>query len=82
MVNVTVITDVQGDEPDVLFSVQHEPLIIRTHTLEEHARVIAPECGWSHEIIQGKVDKICRHLLDHCVVEVYLGEHWIGSTEI
>lgn len=57
MISVSVVTDIQGDETDILTPIKHVPLVICIHNVEEYKRVVLPESGWTHETIKESVDK-------------------------
>ena len=65
MVNVKIITDVQGEEPDILSPIKHEELVILVSWVDERVRQPAPESGWTHELLQATFDEFCADLPSH-----------------
>ncbi len=74
---ITFITDLQYEEPDILIAVQHEPLIILSETGKEIDRLMPPESGWSHTLLC----EYAEHNPEQSG-EAYLGETWVGSSEV
>lgn len=73
---ITFVTDVQPGEPDFLRPLVNEPLVIRCGE-KELKRIDAPPAGWTHELL-------CEHdeVETDDMADAYLGEEWIGSTEV
>lgn len=74
------ITDVLGHEPDILPELKHEPLTFRALQGEIIRCWGAPVEGWSH-------DKLVAIATVHAPLtsegaDAYLGNEWVGSTEV
>ncbi len=83
---VTFITDVQGDEPEILNEIlARETLKIvsifdRNEVFFECA---APEEGWTHEALctVDAPQEVVKKAWDQGA-DAYLGKEWVGSTEV
>jgi len=78
-----LITDVKAHEIDILTPYTSESLrICRLGSDLSQLTFPAPDDGWTHEILTMAVD----HLIPTALVvegcDAYLGECWIGSTEV
>ena len=74
---LTYVTDVQGDEPDILTARRYDVLIIRTLDGNVLLRKSAPEGGWTHKKLMENQPANTEEGAD-----AFLGEHWVGSTEV
>jgi hypothetical protein len=77
---IQFITDTQPGEPDVLSKLQFKELRIQDlegHTILNHP---APEEGWTHERLTLMAEKLSEETVDGA--EGYLGNEWVGSTEV
>jgi hypothetical protein len=74
--SITFITDVREGEPDILSAVSGKPLSIRDENgvIAEHP---APADGWTHDALEAKA-----WVATESAVEAYLGEVWVGSSEV
>lgn len=77
---IKFITDVQGDEPDILTPVQFETLVITDLQKKELFTVPAPQDGWT----DSELWTVSHHYLNETVngADAYLGDEWVGSTEV
>lgn len=76
---ITFITDQRPGEPDILAPVKFSDLLILDLDGRSLASVAAPVGGWTHEILSRQ----CANLVDDANgVEAFLGDQWVGSTEI
>lgn len=78
---LTFITDVRPGEPDILAGLEQEDLIIRN--MEGHPLLIlAASEPWSHQRLEnlGLDDMIGQQL--KLGADAYLGDTWVGGTEI
>jgi hypothetical protein len=74
------ITDVQNDEPDILTPVKHNDLLITDLDGVQMLIIPAPEGGWSDELLWAASDRYIAKTANGA--EAYLGEQWVGSTEV
>ncbi|EOW6411049.1 MULTISPECIES: hypothetical protein [Cronobacter] len=74
---ITYITDQHNGEADILASHQSEILILRNLEGSELLRVTAPETGWTHEALCA-----IQPVESEEGADAYLGEQWVGSTEV
>ncbi|MGF1884062.1 hypothetical protein [Vibrio splendidus] len=75
------ITDLQGDEPDILTPHKHKPLMIISLEGQSLRTYDAPSTGWTHDTLVQLSDFFLPQW-SVCGAEAWLGEQWIGSTEI
>lgn len=75
------VTDRRPGEPDILAGLEHENLIIKN--IEGHPiLILAASEPWTHESLTGlDLDQMLGETLDFGA-SAYLGDTWIGSTEI
>ncbi len=65
------------NEPDLLAGNEHQPLIVKNLDEKEVRRIDAPENGWSLEQLeQTDYQQISPEW------DAYLGNQWIGSSEV
>lgn len=76
MTHIIFITDVRKGEADILQSVASQPLIIRDSNKEVICEIAAPADGWTHEKL------CCVEFNTDEIADAYLGEQWVGSTEV
>lgn len=77
---LTLVTDHQGSEPDILSPLVHEAFEIRTLAGEVLKTFLAPPSGWTHESLQALA--VEHESITHDGADGYLGGEWVGSTEI
>lgn len=77
---INFITDIQGDEPDMLGSVYREDLSIYSLGGEIITTISAPDIGWTHESLEAENVKIRELCTQGC--DAYLGPAWVGSSEV
>jgi len=77
---ITFITDRLPNEPEILLPLKHLPLQVRTLENEPIARFDPPENGWTHDDLM----ETARRIDDLTVMgaDAYLGDDWVGSTEV
>ncbi|WP_095158327.1 hypothetical protein [Pseudomonas sp. Irchel 3E13] len=75
-----LVTDHQGDEPDILSPLVHGDFEIRTLAGQVLKTFLAPASGWTHESLQALADE--HESITHDGADGYLGGKWMGSTEI
>jgi 5'-deoxynucleotidase len=79
---ITFITQQETtEEPDILTSNQSRSLIVTSLEGQQLALFLAPEEGWTHEKLCALNDTFPPqwHV---CGAEAYLGDQWVGSTEV
>ncbi|MCG3740697.1 hypothetical protein [Vibrio cincinnatiensis] len=64
-------------EPDLLVGFDRQPLIVKNLDGKEIHRIDAPGDGWSHDVLES-IDFYCISPQ----WDAYLGEQWIGSSEV
>lgn len=75
------VTDCQPGEPCIIEGHERAPLIIKTMEGEEVLR-LAPIQPWTHERLIGlPLQDLLGEALDGGA-NAYLGEQWVGSTEV
>ena len=77
---VYFITEVQGDEPDILSLVYREDLCIHGLDGKIITTILAPGIGWTHQSLEAQNPKIEELGVEGC--DVYLGGSWVGSSEV
>ncbi|MEZ9698822.1 hypothetical protein AB4455_12045 [Vibrio sp. 10N.261.46.E12] len=78
---IKFITDRQGSEPDILTPNQHKKLMIISDEGQSLRTYNAPSSGWTHDTLV-KLSDFFPPQWNVCGAEAWLGEQWIGSTEI
>lgn len=82
MTAIYVVTDQRPGEPDILTDFKHQNLIFKGHC-GPTTEVQPPKEGWSHETIVREVERFNeKAVVRYDVWDAYLGEQWIGSTEV
>lgn len=78
---LTFITDVKQGEPDVLEGLEFEDLVIKS--MEGETILILAAAGpWTHEkLVQLPLEDMIGEYLKMGAC-AYLGESWVGSTEV
>ncbi|EOG8381080.1 MULTISPECIES: hypothetical protein [Pseudomonas] len=75
-----LVTDQQPGEPNIISGSEHQPLEIRSLTGSIIKQLQAPATGWSHDSL---IEVAARqHELYRDGADAYLGNEWIGSTEV
>ena len=80
---ITYITDIKDGEKDILERIKFKPLNIIKNDIKDPIKVILPpELGWTTESLF-ETNKELEHLVTpEDVLDAYVGETWVGSTEI
>ncbi|WP_051560588.1 hypothetical protein [Marinobacterium jannaschii] len=74
-----LITDIQHGELDILSPIRKHSLKIVVNGILVRT-VPAPEAGWDHQQLCQETAKV--HMSAYNVADAYLGDHWIGSSEV
>lgn len=77
---ICFITDTRSGEPEILPQLVHDTLTIRDLAGAIIGCKSAPDGGWTHDRLVAEAE---AHA--HITVEganAYLGEQWVGSTEV
>ncbi|CNI67844.1 hypothetical protein [Yersinia pekkanenii] len=74
---ITYITDVREGESDFLPNICHLELIVKSLDGVLLMSQVAPESGWTY----CELAAIQQESFDEGA-DAYLGDHWIGSTEV
>ena len=77
---ITFITDIQGNEPEILAPVAGEPLEVRCLVGEILFSAPAPAGGWTNEKLL-QVGESIAHLTGDGA-DAYIASVWVGSTEV
>lgn len=72
-----VARPMHADEPDLLYGFESEPLRIVDDTGQLLALILAPTEGWSHDNLEAADLPKTGHAW-----EAYLGDQWVGSSEV
>lgn len=77
---IRFVTDVLPGEPDILSPVRMAPLTVKDLQGDILLQLDPPPGGWTH-------DRLCQASEDlagvtHAGAEGFLGEQWVGSTEV
>ncbi|SEJ37607.1 5'-deoxynucleotidase [Azotobacter beijerinckii] len=78
---ITFVTDRRPGEPCIIQGHEQAPLVIKTMEGDELLR-LAPTQPWTHERL---VSLPLQELLGEALeggADAYLGEQWVGSTEV
>lgn len=79
---IKFITDQQAEEPDILSPLRNENLIITDLEKKELSRISPVNGPWTHE----KLEQVAQELYDNRITrhgaDAYLGDQWVGSTEV
>ncbi|MFG0337729.1 hypothetical protein ACF8FF_07325 [Pseudomonas sp. zjy_13] len=77
---LNLVTDQRPGEPDLLATVKHLALEIRSLDGSVLATVTAPASGWTHEQLTAVAMQ--HEAITRDGADGYLGAQWVGSTEI
>lgn len=78
---VTFVTDCRPGEPCIIEGHERDPLIIKSLDGEELLK-LAPTQPWTHERLIGlPLQELLGKTLEGGA-DAYLGEQWVGSTEV
>lgn len=75
---VTFVTDVRDGEPDILSGYEFEDLVFVDYGGREVFRV-GPDGCWTHGQLEQL--RVPARFEDECL-DAFLGEQWVGSTEV
>lgn len=79
---ITFITNqLTTHEPDILTECKHQNLLVMSLEGQQLALIIAPREGWSHERLCD-LNACFPPQWTVCGAEAYLGQQWVGSTEV
>lgn len=77
---ISFITDQRSGEPDILTPYRGAPLRVLCLSGNALTSVAAPKGGWTHEALSEQARRLER--LTHDGADAYLGDAWVGSTEV
>lgn len=77
---ITFITDERMAEPDILAPVKREVLRVTQLDGQLIKAIAAPRRGWTHEALETAAEQLA--LKTRSGAEAYLGDAWVGSTEV
>lgn len=75
----SVARPTSAKEPDLLHGNEDKPLIVKDLEKVEVMRFTPPDTGWTHDTIEATA--IPEHVY-FAGCDFYLGDNWIGSTEV
>lgn len=79
MQTVHFITETLPGEPDILHDVKHSDLEYRGLYGRLLSTTQAPECGWNHTLLTSQIPP---EIPAGEGIDAFLGDMWIGSTEV
>lgn len=77
---ITFITDCREGEPDILTPVMYETLLVTDLNGVELFSLPAPVGGWTTESLNSLSSQYRD--LNESGAEAYIGDVWVGSTEV
>lgn len=77
---ITFITDRLPGEPEILAPIRHHSLRIQDLEGKVLANLPCPPGGWTHELLVGQVETLSLDLREGA--DAYLGDDWVGGTEV
>ncbi|SEJ06718.1 5'-deoxynucleotidase [Azotobacter beijerinckii] len=78
---ITFVTDRRPGEPCIIQGHEHDPLVIK-NLLGEELPKLAPPQPWTHERLESlPLQSLMGEWLERGA-DAYLGEQWVGSTEV
>ena len=79
---ITFVTDqLSPKEPDILTAVKFNTLLIMSLEGQYLARFDAPITGWTHQTLCN-MNTLFESAWACCGVDAYLGNQWVGSSEV
>ncbi|MGR6831174.1 hypothetical protein [Aliivibrio wodanis] len=79
---ITFVTDqLSPKEPDILTTVKFNSLLIMSLEGQYLARFHAPITGWTHQALCN-MNTLFESAWAYCGVDAYLGNQWVGSSEV
>lgn len=79
---ITFITDQRSGEPDILAGNESKTLVVQDGNGNELLRM-GPVRPWSHEALcelSGQIGGLVPTIV--CPVDAFLGDQWVGSSEV
>lgn len=77
---ITFITDERIGEPDILTPVNREALRVTQLDGQLIETIPAPIKGWTHEALESAAEQLA--IKTRSGAEAYLGDAWVGCTEV
>lgn len=78
----TFVTDRRPGENDILAGINSLPLLIVSLDGGFIERIDAPVSGWTHELLVHAGEELAKREVLAEGADAFLGEHWVGSTEV
>jgi hypothetical protein len=78
---IKFITDIQGNEPDILTQHKHKRLLIVSIEGQYLNSYEPPRLGWTHEALT-KLAALFPTEWNYCGADAMLGDQFVGSTEV
>lgn len=78
---ICFITNQLNDEKDILTPVMTRPLLILSTEGQLLARFDSPATGWTHHALC-QMNIVFEPAWSFCGADAYLGEQWVGSSEV
>lgn len=79
---IKIITDIKPGETDILSAVKHEKLVVTNLDKKTLASYSPPTNGWTTSVLWYVVEHVIPESLVDKGADAYLGEQWVGSTEV
>lgn len=79
MTCIRLICDQLIGEPDILTPNKYETLFIEQEEGFKEKVRSAPRSGWTFELLTQALDD---YQFEMCTADAFLGDQWIGSTEV
>ena len=78
---IKFITDIQGNEPDILTPHKHKRLLIMSMEGQYLNSYEPPKTGWTHDTLS-KLTEVFPSEWNTCGADALLGDQFVGSTEV
>lgn len=79
MAEIILVTDRRGEEPCIILGYEYQPLRIVSSDGFVGAVVAPPKSGWNHNQLIARKELMVP---SEGAYDAFLGDHWIGSTEV
>lgn len=77
---ITFVTDIRLGEVDILSQAQHNVLLIKNLNGDAITSITPPQTGWSHRSLTEVAEDLPPET--ERGADAYLGNVWVGSTEV
>ncbi len=76
-----ITEELSSKEPNILTDVKFNALLIMSLEGQYLARFDAPTTGWTHQSLCN-INMLFESAWAYCGVDAYLGNQWVGSSEV